>query len=130
VSLTQTYTVAHDNAEKMRQMTVKLQQDIETLETRKDAIKAKVSVAKAQQTVNKTISGTKKSEASISAFERMEAKADRMLDEAQAEAELTIDANSSKSLLDKYSTGTGSASVEAELAQLKAMVAGGQAEQQ
>lgn len=124
VSLEQTYNVAHENAEKMRQLTEKLQNDIEALESRKDAIKAKVQVAKAQQSVNKVISGAKNSEASISAFERMEAKADRMLDKAQAEAELNASANSTSSLLDKYSAGgSGDTDVDDELAALKAKVA-------
>lgn len=119
-SLDATYAVAKENADKMRQMTAKLQADIETLETRKDAIKAKVKVAKAQQTINKTMSGTAKSEASISAFERMEAKADKMLDAAQAEAELNADAAGSESLINKYASGGNSVAVDDELAAMKA----------
>lgn len=123
-SLTQTYTVAHDNAEKMRNMTAKLQNDIETLEVRKDAVKAKVQVAKAQQTVNKAVSGTRSSEASLSAFERMEAKADKMLDQAQAEAELNANASSTDSLVNKYAGGVGNTSVDDELEAMKAKLAG------
>lgn len=120
VSLDATYAVAKENADKMRQMTAKLQADIETLETRKDAIKAKVKVAKAQKTINKTMSGTVKSEASIEAFERMEAKANKMLDAAQAEAELNADAASSQSLINKYASGGNTAAVDDELAAMKA----------
>ena len=121
-ALNEVYNLAHSNADKMRQMTSKLQADIETLETRKDAIKAKVQVAKAQQTVNKAMSGTRNSEASISAFERMEAKADKMLDQAEAEAELTANASTADPLLDKYSGGECDPDIEAKLAALKVEV--------
>ena len=49
----QTYTLAADNAAKMRQMHDKLVNDINELDSRRDTIKAKMKVAKAQQTVNK-----------------------------------------------------------------------------
>lgn len=122
-SLESTYNVAHANAEKMRSMAIKLQGDIETLESRKDMIKAKVKVAKAQQRVNKVVSGTKSSETSLSAFERMEAKANKMLDTAEAEAELNANMTASEDLLSKYSAGgAGEAAVDDELAALKAQI--------
>lgn len=120
VSLNQTYTVAHENAEKMRQMHDKLVADIDELETRKDAIKAKVQVAKAQQKVNKIVSGSVDSADSISAFERMEAKANKMLDTAAAEADLNAGRNSTSDLASKYVNGANSASVDAELEAMKA----------
>lgn len=118
-SLQQTYDVAHNNAEKMRQMHDKLVHDIDDLEIRKDSIKAKVQVAKAQDKVNKLTSGTAKSEASLAAFDRMEAKANKMLDQAEAEADLNAGVNETKSLADKYTSGSD-ASVDAELAKMKA----------
>ena len=48
-ALQQAADLANANADKMRQMYDKLASDIETLETRKDAIKAKTAAAKAQQ---------------------------------------------------------------------------------
>ena len=120
VSLNQTYTVAHENAEKMRQMHDKLVADIDELETRKDAIKAKVQVAKAQQKVNKIVSGSVDSADSISAFERMEAKANKMLDTAAAEADLNAGRNSTSDLASKYVNGANSVSVDAELEAMKA----------
>lgn len=123
-SLQQNYDVAKSNADKMRQMHDKLAKDIEALEARKDSIKGKVAVAKAQQHVNKIVAGGTKSEASISAFERMEAKANKMLDSAQAEAELNADMAAEGDLVNKYSAGS-SASVEEELAALKAEINGG-----
>lgn len=118
-SLQKTYDVAHSNADKMKQMHDKLAADIDSLETRKDSIKAKVQVAKAQQKVNKVISGAKNSEASLSAFERMEAKADKMLDAAEAEADLNAGLDSATDLANKYSSGCD-ASVDAELEVMKA----------
>lgn len=117
--LQQTYQLAHSNAEKMKQMHNKLVDDIESLEARKDSAKGKIAAAKAQECVNKMTSGTSKAESSISAFERMEAKADKMLDSAMAEAELNAEAEAGNDLIDKYSAGC-SASVEDELAALKA----------
>lgn len=117
-SLQQTYDVSHANAEKMRQMHDKLVQDIDELEGRKDAIKAKVATAKAQEHMNKIASGVNTS-SSISAFERMEAKADKMLDSANAEAELNAGTHTVDDIADKYTSG-GDASVDDELARMKA----------
>lgn len=117
-SLQQTYDVSHANAEKMRQMHDKLVQDIDELEGRKDAIKAKVATAKAQEHMNRIASGVNTS-SSISAFERMEAKADKMLDSANAEAELNAGTHTADDIADKYTSG-GDASVDDELARMKA----------
>ena len=118
VSLESTYSVAHANAEKMRQMHDKLVSDIDQLETRKDAIKAKVATAKAQEQMNKATAGIN-TNASISDFERMEEKANKMLDAANAEAELNAGTNTADDIASKYTTG-GDASVDDELAKLKA----------
>ena len=61
----------------------KLVKDIESLEAKKAGIKATVATAKAQEQVNKATAGMSSS-ASISAFERMEDKANRRLDSALA----------------------------------------------
>lgn len=116
----QTYTLAADNAAKMRQMHDKLVNDINELDSRRDTIKAKMKVAKAQQTVNKMTSGMGKAESSLSAFDRMEAKADRMLDEANAMAELNTAGadNNIKDLEDKYKVSAPA--VDDELAAIKA----------
>ena len=118
ISLQGTYDVAHANAEKMRQMHDKLTNDIEELETRKDAIKAKVATAKAQEHMNKMTSGVDTA-SSLAAFDRWEAKADMMLDSAEAEAELNAGVHSTDDLADKYATGCD-ASVDDELARMKA----------
>ena len=116
--LNKAYEVAHENSAKMQSIHDKLVRDIDGLEARKDAVKAKVSIAKAQDKVNKLTTGTVKSEASLSAFERMEAKANKMLDEAEAAAELNLNTKSAENLVDKYSSNT--AAVDDELAKLKA----------
>jgi len=118
-SATEAYNVASANSQKMRQMHDKLVNDINELESIKDAIKAKISVAKAQQKINDMTSSVN-SEASMSAFARMEAKADRMLDSANAEAELNASsANPIDDLASKYDN-TSDAAVQDELAALKA----------
>lgn len=116
-SYQQTYDVTHENAVKMEQMYKKLTREIESLETRQDAIKAKVATAKAQERVNKVAGGIDTS-GSLGAFERMEAKANKMLDKAEAEAELTASTHSSDDLVNKYATG--GQEVDAELAAMKA----------
>ena len=121
-SLQQTYLIAKDNASKMRQMHDKLVNDINELNARRDAIKAKIKVAKAQQTVNKIGANMSNSQESLSAFSKIEAKANKMLDEANAMAELNASTNfedSVEELEKKYSAGN-SPQVDDELAALKA----------
>ena len=121
VSLQQTYDVAAANSMKMRQMHDMLVKDIGELNSRRDAIKTKVRVAKAQQRVNEVTSAVNKSETSMAAFERMEAKADNMLDRANAVAELNASETSDpiKDLASKYDSALAAA-VDDELAALKA----------
>ena len=87
-TLQQTYNIAADNAAKMRQMHDKLCKDIQSLEARRDAVKAKVAAAKAQERINKVGSSVNSVGTSMDAFGKMEAKANKMLDEANAMAEL------------------------------------------
>jgi phage shock protein A len=113
------YATANANAVKMRQMHDKLTTDIEALNARREMIKAKVAVAKTQQTLNEVSSSVGKSEGAMSAFDRMEDKADRMLDEATAMSELnTAPIDEAKALEEKYAK-QGSASVDDELAKMK-----------
>lgn len=118
VSLQQSYDVAHTNTVKMRQMHDKLVSDIKELENRKASIKAKVSVAKAQNSVAEAMSSVN-SEGSISAFERMSDKADRMLAESEAQLELNKDMQESNAddLVSKYTSGASN--VDDELEKMK-----------
>ena len=119
-SLQESYAAAKANADKMRQMHDKLVKDINELKSRREAIKAKVAVAKTQEKVNEMASSTSKTEGAISAFNRMEAKADAMLDRANAEAELNETPVDPMSELEKkYSAVASDASVDAELEKLK-----------
>ena len=119
--LVKAYDAAHANAEKMRQMHDKLVSDIENLKSRRETIKAKVAVAKTQEKVAGFTSGSDRAESAIAAFDRMEAKADRMLDTADAMAELNEDPTDDIADLEqKYSSVADSAAVDDELARLKA----------
>lgn len=121
-SLKQAYTLAADNAAKMRQMHDKLVGDINELNTKKEAIKAKMAVAKTQERINKIGSSVAGAENNMSAFGRMEAKVDKMLDEANAMAELNdMSANDpTAALAEKYEDKQEATAVEDELAALKA----------
>ena len=98
----------------------KLVNDIAELNSRKDAIKAKIRLAKAQQDINKMTSKVN-SESSFASFQRMEDKADAMLDMAAAEAQLNATTATSEvdSLTSKYDASPDAA-VQDELAALKA----------
>ena len=123
-ALQQAYTLASANATKMRQMHDKLVKDINELNAKKDSIKAKIAVAKTQERINKIGSSVAGAENSMSAFARMEAKADKMLDEANAMAELNMDTESANidNLAAKYDDVQTDTVVDDELAALKAQL--------
>ena len=119
-SLQQIYDVATSNSIKMRQMHDKLVNDIDELDSRKNTIKAKLRLAKAQQDINKVQSKVDSS-SGFAAFQRIEDRADAMLDTAKAESELNMTSSVSEinSLADKYDASPDLA-VQEELATLKA----------
>lgn len=124
-ALQQNYDIAAANAANMRKMHDKLVKDIDSLNERRDAIKAKVQVAKTQQRLNEIGSSVTGASNDLSAFERMEEKADRMLDEANAMAELNRSQEESdiSNLEAKYdSVSSTSSAVDDELAALKAQM--------
>lgn len=118
LDLQKAYDTAHDNANKMREMHDKLTQDIQSLEQRRRNIKAKVAVAKTQEKINKVTSSMDTASNSMAAFDRMEEKADRMLDEVNSMAELNEKPKDEVSELEKKYTDSD-ASVDDELAKLK-----------
>lgn len=120
VNLKKTQAVAKENSDKMRQMYNKLANDIQMLETKRNGIKATVAAAKTQEKMNKISSGSKRSMASLEIFDRMEDKANRMLDSAMAEAELSADMDAGNDLVNKYVSGESSSTVDDELAAMKA----------
>jgi len=114
------YAAAHENAIKMKQLYDKLASDISQLEARKAGIEAKVSIAKTQQKVNTYSDKGEKFDEVMNKIEKMEDKANNMLDVANAEAELNDSAiDEAIALEDKYKAGL-TASVDDELAALKA----------
>ena len=119
-SLQATYDAAHENAQKMRQLHDKLVGDIQSLNARREMIKAKVAVAKTQQKVNEVSSASDKAAGAMSAFDRMEDKANRMLDEANAMAQLNTEpVDEAKALEEKYAAAGTDASVDSELEKMK-----------
>ena len=73
-ALQQSYEAAAANAAKMRQMHDKLVKDIESLESRKAAIKAKVATAKAQERLNSIGSSVTGANNSMAAFSKFGSK--------------------------------------------------------
>ena len=123
-SLQQAYDIAAANAAKMKQMHDKLCKDIADLNARKDSIKAKMAAAKTQEKLNKLGASVEGAMGSMSAFDRMEAKADQMLDKANAMAELNAgDKDDVDDLAAKYdSVETEAPAVDDALAALKAQM--------
>lgn len=119
-ALQQAYDAAVSNSTKMRQMHDKLVEDIRDLEARRDTVKAKVKVAKTQDKINQMNSSLGDSASSIAAFERIEDKADAMMDISDAEAELNSSEEKDEvaDLAAKYDNPE--AAVQDELAALKA----------
>ena len=118
VDLQKSYEVAKANATKMKEMHDKLTKDVQELEQRRKNVKSKVAVARTQEKLNKVSSSMGTASDAMNAFERMEEKADNMLDRANSTAELNEDINAGiESLEDKYNNP--SASVDEELEKLK-----------
>jgi len=119
VGLANTYATAHENASKMRQMHDKLTDDIEKLKNRRSMIKAQMSVADTQEKINKVNQSVGKSKGAMSSFQRMEEKATRRLDEANAMAELDDKPQDEAQALEEKYASQGSAAVEDELQRMK-----------
>lgn len=121
VTVDSTYAVAKANSEKMQQMYNKLTSDINTLNSRRETIKAQVSMAKAQDRVTRVAAEIGKTNAADT-FSRMETKAQKMLDESTARAELSktqLAGDATEELASKYASRNGK-SVDDELARMKA----------
>lgn len=113
------YDAAKNNADNMKAMHNKLVGDISQMESRRDAIKAKLATAKTQERINKMTASIDGANNSMTAFERYEEKANQALDKANAMAELNAGSKDElKDLTRKYDTP--SSSIDAELEALKA----------
>ena len=114
--------LAQANAEKMRQMHDKLESDISAMKSKRDMLKAKVKVAQTQKKINEMGAGLESAGNNAAAFDRMEEKVNKMLDEADAIGELNKSAsgNDIDDLTSKYDTAGTNSDVDDELAALKA----------
>ena len=120
IELQAAYELASVNTVHMRQMHDKLVEDVSELESRRTMLKGKASVAKTQARLNKVGTSITGANQSISAFDRMEAKVNKSLDEAKAMAELNRGPEDDiKDLTAKYEN---SSNVDDELAELKAQL--------
>ncbi len=122
-TLEQSHQIALNNAEKMREMHDKLVIDISELQSRKDVIKGKLSVAKAQEKMNKMVSSSvTDANSSMASFERYEDMANAALDKANAMADLNQSGedNAMDDLMSKYDSDSSSVDVDNELEALKA----------
>ncbi|WP_286029713.1 PspA/IM30 family protein [Anaerotignum lactatifermentans] len=119
-SLKGAWDLAAANAAKMREMHDKLTEQLKQVEDRKAAIRDKAAMVKSQQKANEIKSDLGGS--SLAAFDALEEKLNRKLDEAEAAAELNTKKDDMADLMAKYDdTATVQDSgVEDELAALKA----------
>lgn len=115
------YTQACENSAKMREMYDKVTNDIQSLRSRRDELKAKLKVAETQEKINK-MTGAADTLGNMSKFDEMEEKINKKLDTAEAMATLSTPAenNSMDALMAKYDDGAKSSEVDDELAKLKA----------
>ena len=113
--------VAKQNSQNMKAMHDKLNSQVSDLNARKNEIKAKIQQAKLQERINNMTSSTT-SAASMSKFDDIEAKANAMLDKANAMNELNVSNNGGiEDLMAKYDSQVQSTSeLDDELATLKA----------
>lgn len=118
-SLLQNLSTAQSNAAMMQEGYNKLVRSIEELEQRKTAAKAKISMAKAQKGIYEAAAKAN-STINMDAFTKYEEKAERMLAEAGAMAQLDADNASVSDLERKYTSGSDNTAVDEELAALKA----------
>ena len=121
-SLKQNYDIAVANSEKMKEMHDKLVKDMASLKDRRDTIKAKMAMAKAQEKMNKMGSSISGISNSMSNFDKMEEKANRMYDEAVAMSELNKPVSDGiDELMEKYDDNSSTNSkIDDELSALKA----------
>lgn len=120
-ALQKKYDIAVANSAQMREMHDKLESDIVSLKARKETLKAKAQIAETQAKMNKMGSGNSQAGATMAAFDRMEDKINKMLDEQDAMEELNKGAvDSTEELMKKYDKEAKESDVDADLAALKA----------
>lgn len=118
-SLQENLDTCSKNAKMMQDGYNKLVSDIETLEQRRDAAKAKLSLAKGQKKLASTADKAFNNKTSET-FAKYEAKAEKELAQANAAAELDAQCATTDDLTNKYASGANSTSVADEMAAMKA----------
>lgn len=120
-ALEENYRICVDNSAKMREMTKKLESDIQQLKGKQATLKAKLTVAETKKKMNSVGESGKGAGSTLEAFGRMEDKVNRMMDEADALAELNEKPSDSiDALAAKYEDSETESNVDDELAALKA----------
>ena len=120
-TLQKKYDIAVSNSAQMREMQDKMESDIASLKGRRERLKAKAQIAETQAKMNKMGSGSSQAGATMAAFDRMEDKINKMLDEQDAMEELNKgQTDSTEELMKKYDRESKESDVDAELAALKA----------
>lgn len=110
--------LASANTVQMREMHEKLESDIEELESRRDKLKGKAAVARTQERMNEFNDSFSGAGNTISAFDKMEEKINRELDEAMAMSELNKNPGVDiKDLAKKYDSDS---TIDEEMNELKA----------
>ncbi len=119
-ALQQKYDISVENSAKMNEMHDKLESDISSLKSRRDTLKARAQVAETQAKINKVGSSANDAGAAMAAFDRMEDKLNRMLDEQDAMVELSNTADDpTEDLVKKYEADERASDIDKELAALK-----------
>ncbi len=112
------YDVAHENAQKVRDTYDKLVDSIEVLQQKRSVIKAKTAVARVQQRANR-LTGANSVVDAMDDFERMDARADALLDQVNAIKELDKHPADKAYDLAKQYGGVNKATVDDEIAKMK-----------
>ncbi len=119
-ALQQKYDISVENSAKMKEMHDKLESDISSLKSRRDTLKARAQVAETQAKINKVGSSANDAGAAMAAFDKMEDKLNRMLDEQDAMVELSNTADDpTEDLVKKYEADERASDIDKELAALK-----------
>lgn len=119
-SLKGAWELAAANAEKMRELHDKLTEQLRQVEERKAAVRAKAAMVKSQQKANEM--RTDLGGSSMAAFDALEEKLNRKLDEAEAMSELNQKQDAVSDLMAKYDADKSAkdSAVADELVALKA----------
>ncbi len=119
-ALQQKYDISVENSAKMKEMHDKLESDISSLKSRRDTLKARAQVAETQAKINRVGSSANDAGAAMAAFDKMEDKLNRMLDEQDAMVELSNTADDpTEDLVKKYEADERASDIDKELAALK-----------